>query len=390
MAAAAGDAPAAKALNRRADKLLHHAPATLLLSAQTAQLEGDEGAARQRFQEMLEHQETEFLGLRGLLAQAIKDGDSRDRAQARAARLSAPAEHALGADHAVRPADPGGALDRGAEHGRRHGAPQADRRADRDPAARDPVPPASGGDRAPGRPYAALDMARKAHKLLPSLAPLAVQASRARRADPTSPGCAQDARGGVAGQAASGDRQGLSRPRRQGAAGRAPQAGRAPAPAEPEHVESDLALAEQAIAARQWPAARTALERARKRGPTASVYRLLAEVEQAEGDGEKARVWLAKAVDAPPDRPGSARPPGEVRAHWSAFGPDGRFDSLRWGSPPKIVPLLGDEHAELIPPSPEAAPHAPVPMVPETTPVREAKLTPRERAASVRRRARAG
>ena len=75
VAAAAGDAAAAKALNRRAEKLLGHAPATLLLSAQAAQLEGDEGAARARFQEMLEHQETEFLGLRGLLAQAIKDGD---------------------------------------------------------------------------------------------------------------------------------------------------------------------------------------------------------------------------------------------------------------------------------------------------------------------------
>ena len=38
--------PSAKLLNRRADKLLGHAPSTLLLSAQTAQLENDETAAR--------------------------------------------------------------------------------------------------------------------------------------------------------------------------------------------------------------------------------------------------------------------------------------------------------------------------------------------------------
>ena len=44
VAAAAGDTAAAKLLNRRADKLLEHAPSTLLLSAQTAQLEGDETA----------------------------------------------------------------------------------------------------------------------------------------------------------------------------------------------------------------------------------------------------------------------------------------------------------------------------------------------------------
>jgi hypothetical protein len=43
---------------------------------------------------------------------------------------------------------------------------------------------------------------------------------------------------------------------------------------------------------------------------------------------------------------------GEMRAAWSVFGPDGRFDSLRWGSPPKIVPLLRqDAEAQLIPPT---------------------------------------
>ena len=75
VAAAAGDVAAAKTHNRRAEKLLEHSPPTLLLSAQAAQLDGDEGAARQKFQQMLKHSETEFLGMRGLLAQAIKDGD---------------------------------------------------------------------------------------------------------------------------------------------------------------------------------------------------------------------------------------------------------------------------------------------------------------------------
>ena len=65
-----------------------------------------------------------------------------------------------------------------------------------------------------------------------------------------------------------------------------------------------------------------------------------------------------------------------MRANWSPFGPDGRFDSLRWGAPPKIVPLLGDERAELIPPSPERAPQVPVPMTTAepTMPARDAKV----------------
>jgi hypothetical protein len=63
-----------------------------------------------------------------------------------------------------------------------------------------------------------------------------------------------------------------------------------------------------------------------------------------------------------------------VRASWSAFGPDGRFDSLRWGAPRKIVPLLGDDLAELIPPPGRARGTAIVPVVAPDAPVREAKV----------------
>ena len=106
------------------------------------------------------------------------------------------------------------------------------------------------------------------------------------------------------------------------------------------------------------------------------MYRLLAETAQAEGDGDQARVWLAQAVDAPPDHAWLCETTGQVRAQWSAFGPDGRFDSLRWGAPPKIVPLLGDEIAELIPPRREPAPEAHGAAATEAaaTPVREAKV----------------
>ncbi len=351
VAAAAGDVAATKTLNRRAEKLLEHAPSTLLLGAQSAQLEGDEGAARQKFQQMLKHPETEFLGLRGLLAQAIKDGDGPGALKlARRAYLRRPntpwvlttlfelqtqaglwteALSTVGdmARHRL--------IDRPTAIRRRailfHQQAIAQRKA--------------------GRPYEALRLARKAHKLLPSLAPLAVQATElaeqthqtrlARkiieagwRAEPH-PALARAYLAQAAGQPPA-ERLKLAERLHQLA---------------PEDVQSDLVLAEQAIATQQWQSARSALERARKRAPTASVYRLLAEVEQAEGQGEKARAWLAKAVDAPPDPAWLCPSTGEVRARWSPFGPDGRFDSLRWGSPPKIVPLLReDAEAQLIPP----------------------------------------
>jgi HemY protein len=74
-AVAAGDAAAARKLARRADSLLKSPPLTLLLSAQAAQLDGDETTARRCFEHMLERPETEFLGLRGLILQALREGD---------------------------------------------------------------------------------------------------------------------------------------------------------------------------------------------------------------------------------------------------------------------------------------------------------------------------
>ncbi|HVH77282.1 MAG TPA: heme biosynthesis HemY N-terminal domain-containing protein [Stellaceae bacterium] len=75
VAVAAGDPQEAKRYARKAEILLAEPPLTLLLSAQAAQLEGDEAAARKFFTAMLGRGETEFLGLRGLINQALRAGD---------------------------------------------------------------------------------------------------------------------------------------------------------------------------------------------------------------------------------------------------------------------------------------------------------------------------
>jgi len=74
-AIAAGNANDAKRYAARADRLLRGASLSLLMQAQAAELRGDEPAARGYFQSMLAAPETEFLGLRGLLAQAMRQGD---------------------------------------------------------------------------------------------------------------------------------------------------------------------------------------------------------------------------------------------------------------------------------------------------------------------------
>src|SRR5258705_3329971 len=76
VAVAAGDAEEAKRQARIAHGLLKEPPLTLLLAAQAAQLSGDETAARRYFTAMLERPETAFLGMRGLLNQALAKGDT--------------------------------------------------------------------------------------------------------------------------------------------------------------------------------------------------------------------------------------------------------------------------------------------------------------------------
>lgn len=83
VAVAAGDKLEALRQSRRANHLLDDPPLTMLLSAQAAQLNGDETAAKKYFTAMQEHPDAAFLGLRGLMTQAVKEND-----QAKALQLA--------------------------------------------------------------------------------------------------------------------------------------------------------------------------------------------------------------------------------------------------------------------------------------------------------------
>ena len=78
VAVAAGDVPLALRQAQRAGRMLDDNPLSLLLSAQAAQLEGDDKKAKACFQAMRDRTDTEFLGLRGLLAYARREGDDKE------------------------------------------------------------------------------------------------------------------------------------------------------------------------------------------------------------------------------------------------------------------------------------------------------------------------
>ena len=75
-AVAAGDGVEAQKHARKAEQLLSEPALTLLLSAQAAQLTGDRDGARRAFDAMLDDDQMAFLGLRGLIAQSLRDGDA--------------------------------------------------------------------------------------------------------------------------------------------------------------------------------------------------------------------------------------------------------------------------------------------------------------------------
>ena len=75
LAAGVGDARRAQRASLDAKKLLPHEPLTLLLEAQAAQLAGDRGAAERAFRVMIERPDTKLLGLRGLHAESLRQGD---------------------------------------------------------------------------------------------------------------------------------------------------------------------------------------------------------------------------------------------------------------------------------------------------------------------------
>ena len=100
VAAAAGDSQEAKRFAKQGEKLLGEAPLGLLLKAQAAQLDGNEEIQTSSYRAMLEHSETEFLGLRGLFMQAMRKGNE-DEAIKLATRANVLKPKAAWASHAL-------------------------------------------------------------------------------------------------------------------------------------------------------------------------------------------------------------------------------------------------------------------------------------------------
>ena len=363
VAVAAGDAGEARRFAGQAQRLLDETPLTLLLAAQAAQLEGQEDAATKYFEAMLAAPDTAFLGLRGLFVQARRAGD-----RARALELARRA-------FALRPKTPWAAqavfeietaeedwdaalatLDRmlsaklverdAARH--RRAVLLTAQAMTADEAARQQFGEAKVRTREKALSLA-LDAAALERDFVPAVAlaaRLCGETGRVRRgakliedvwSRAPHPDLAEAYMNLVEGESAY-DR--FKRVRLLVGHNR-------------DHAESRVALARAAVGARDWLAARGALEPFIGAGaaerPTQRVCELMAEIEEGEhGDRGGAREWLARALHAPED----AAWTGEAyRARqWLAINPvTGEFDALEWKAPGLRLPSAA---------APEAAPEA--------------------------------
>jgi HemY protein len=350
VAVAAGDAEEAAKQAGRANGLLSDPPLTMLLSAQAAQLKGDEAAAADFFTAMLEKPETEFLGLRGLLTQALKQGD-----RARSLKL---AERA----YRIRPASgwvAANLFDLQVQNGDWPAAANTLKRSvknklidRREAKRREAVLAFEESRRAldEGDNNKALRLTRKAHKSAPGFQPAAVALARAL-VETGSLGRAARAIEQAWGREPHPDFDELYFKARKAADPLARlKAAKRLATFRADHEESGIIVAEAALAAEIWGEARNSL-RPLSNAPVPSrrVCKLMARLEESEhGDEKKSHEWLIRAAGAA-DPAWVCSECGNSVGGWSLLcGKCGGFDTYRWGAPPHIA---GAAAPEVIPPS---------------------------------------
>jgi HemY protein len=366
----AGDAQLARKSAAEAQKLLRNEPLAMLLRAQAAQLAGDPDQAEAAFQEMTKRDDTRLLGLRGLHGEAQRQGDvEKARQYAAEAREIASLPWAAKAefDHKVAAGDWSGALALLEAGAKLSDTSKPERQ-------RAVLETAIALDKAESDPAEALSLARAALKHAPGFVPALALAARLLsdgRETRKAGKLIESAWPAAAHPDLARIYLGLNP--YDSAADRLKRA-LTLARLAPRESESKIAVAQTALAAGDFKAAREAIQPLIEgpERPTARVCRLMAEIEEKQhGAGGYIREWLTRASHAPRDPTWVAE--GVTSDRWRPVSPvTGKLDAFVWQKPVERL-SSGDEaedavFAQILPPAPplliEEAEFKPAPSAP--------------------------
>ena len=330
IAAEAGEFEAARRHADKAEDLIDEPRLALLLQARAAEVAGDTAGAERAYSGMLQNEDTEVLGRKGMMAAALKRGDrtaARAHAEAalKASKTSAwPFQYAF--DLAVQAADWENAVET---------LDIGDRRKlidDKIVQRRRAVlmtAQAAKYERERRQDKAA-EMAQKAFRLCPTFAPAGAMAARLLVGE----GRGERAAAILEEAWENGPHPALAHAYRDIVPGetREARAQRMTALAERrrDHRESKIVLAELAMERGDWSGAQSQLEDAYRENPSSRICILFAQVARGRGEENAARTLLGQAAAAP-------REPD-----WSDLDPEGPaflYDDNDWA---RLVYVFGD------------------------------------------------
>ena len=330
VAIAAGDAREARLAAVEAEKHLAGEPMVLLLAAQAAELNEDDRAAGIYYDKLAARSDTEFLGLRGLIARAKADKDL-DLALKHATRadelkpgtewvlkdlfeLSLKARQFDKAD-ALLDRMTRGKASKSAKVKRLHAVIGYARAADK----------AAHNDKGEAKRLALL-----AHAFDATFVPASVLAIGLMEAGRKRDKLIHDAWSHAPHPDIAAAVKALVKDETP-----ADWYGRAKktfAGLQPNHRETAMVLAKASFDAREWGNTRTYLDQAIKADPSASVYLLRANFEEkANADAAAARKWILKSAEASQDPHWICDSCGRQETQWSSHCPAcDSFDSQHW------------------------------------------------------------
>ncbi|MGE0742191.1 MAG: heme biosynthesis protein HemY [Hyphomonadaceae bacterium] len=330
IAAEAGEFEEARRHADKAEDLIDEPRLALLLQARAAEVAGDTANAERAYSGMLQNEDTEVLGRKGLMAAALKRGDrTAARAHAEAALKASktsiwPFQYAF--DLAVQAADWENAieiLDTGDKRKQIEDKVAKRRRAVLMTAQAQRMERDRRADKA-------AEMAQKAFRMAPAFAPAGAMAARLLVGE----GKAERAASILEEAWENGPHPALAHAYRDLTPGESREA-RAQrmaglADRRRDSRESKIILAELAMERGDWGGAQAALEDAYRENPSSRICILFAQVARGRGDENAARTWLAQAAAAPRE------------LDWSDLDPEGPaflYDDSDWA---RLVYVYGD------------------------------------------------